>query len=140
MTQIDFYVLGESAGQDLENLACRLAEKALHAGSRIYFCCRDQAQLEQLDQLLWSWRASSFLPHTLELTDERCPIHLGMGTPPDHHQDILINLSGQIPEGYQRFERILELVPAEHGAREASRKNWGHYRDRGYPLHKHDMN
>ena len=139
MTQIDFYVLGENAEHRVENVACRLAEKALQSGSRIYLCCQDSDQIQLLDELLWTFRDSSFLPHSCEEQDSSAPIGLGTERPPEHHHDVLINLSGRIPEGYARFERILELVPADHQSREASRQNFSHYRDRGYPLQKHDI-
>lgn len=139
MTQIDFYVLDENTEHRVEHIACRLVEKAMQGGSRIYLCCQDDTQTKLLDKVLWEFRDSSFLPHSTDESDSETPIGLGTTRPPDHHQDVLINLSGQIPEGYARFERILELVPADHQSREASRKNFSHYRDRGYPLQKHDI-
>jgi DNA polymerase-3 subunit chi len=139
MTQVDFYVLDENTEHQVENVACRLAEKAMQGGSRIYLCCQNDEQTKLLDKLLWEFRESSFLPHATDESDSEAPIGLGTARAPDHFHDILINLSGQIPEGYARFERILELVPADHQSREASRNNFSHYRDRGYPLKKHDI-
>ncbi len=137
MTRIDFYVLEASDQSELGKLACRLTEKALATGSRVYIACRDEDQTEQLDTNLWDFRHTSFIPHSREHDDEAVPVTLGAGSPPLHHHDLLINLSNKLLDGYARFERILELVPADHQSRAASRELFSHYRDRGYPLQTH---
>lgn len=140
MTRIDFYVLAEGSDADLDKLACILAQKALARGSRVHIAAASEDQARQLDEKLWSFQPASFVPHGLvDKVDEHTPVTIGAGEPPDHCEDILINLTGDVPAGYQRFERVLELVPAEQGARQASRENYQHYRERGYPLEKHEI-
>ncbi len=139
MTRIDFYILEASEDASVEEIACRLAEKGLAKGSRVYIQCRDRTQAESLDKQLWSFRENSFVPHSTEAEDEQIPVCLGTKDPPLHHHDLLINLSGRVPEGYARFERILEVVPGDHQARQASREVFAHYRDRGYPLNTHSI-
>lgn len=144
MTQVDFYVM---TGGDIEasiKVACRLVEKASQRG-QVYVKTRDEAQTSALQEKLWSFREDAFVPHSVfshsesggeELAEKVC---IGHSEPPIYIEDILINLSLDIPNGYARFERLLEVVPAEHGAREICRKNYVFYRDRGYPLKKHDI-
>ncbi len=140
MTRIDFYVLSEGSSADLDKLACILTQKALARGSKVHIAAAGESQARQLDEYLWSFQPASFVPHALaDKADQRTPVTIGTGEPPEHCEEILINLTGKIPAGYQRFERVLELVPAEQEARQASRDNYQHYRERGYPLEKHEI-
>lgn len=140
MTSVDFYVLSDGPENALELLACKLTEKALRAGHQVYIQAADEAQAKGLQELLWSYKAESFLPSQLEGSeDTRCPIHIGSGEAPEHCEELLINLSQKVPAAYARFERLLELVPPQQEARASLRENYGHYRDRGYPIKTHKI-
>ncbi len=140
MTSIDFYVLSDGPENALELLACKLTEKALRAGHQVYIQTADEVQARELQQLLWSFKAESFLPSQFDEPENRCcPIHIGYAEAPEHCEELLINLSQKIPAAYARFERLLELVPPQQEARASLRENFGHYRDRGYPIKTHQI-
>jgi len=44
-----------------------------------------------------------------------------------------------VPEGFERFERLIELVAQEDGDRQQARARWKHYADRGYAIQRHDL-
>jgi len=120
-------------------IACRLTEKAVRAGT-VYLHCVDKLQAATLQEKLWSFRPDAFIPH--ELSSEREPremVVIGHKAPPENFHDILINLANETPAVFARFDRVLEIVPADHSFREASRNKWRFYQDRGYPLEKHDI-
>ena len=50
-------------------------------------------------------------------------------------------VSGQfdVPEGFGQFTRLVELVGGDEEDRQASRRRWKFYRDRGYTLSGVDM-
>ena len=140
MTQIDFYVMSGGDLSDALKVACRLTEKALAKG-RVYIHCQDKVQAATLHENLWSFREDAFIPHELH-SDNRSPsdnVVIGYQNPPDQFHDILINLALETPGVFARFERLLEIVPAEHHAREKCRQKYRFYKDRGYPLAKHDI-
>lgn len=140
MTRIDFYIIEQGPANAAQLLACKLAEKALKTGSAVYIHTDNAEQTDQLDQLLWSFEATSFVPHDKADTNHQpAPVTVGHGAPPDNQDAILINLSGALPPGYSRFERVLELVPPDHEARARLRESFGHYRDRGYPINSHKI-
>ena len=58
--------------------------------------------------------------------------------PGDHHQ-ILINLQGEIPTWFSRFERVIELVQPESEDEQTKRENFKFYKERGYALDFHDL-
>jgi DNA polymerase-3 subunit chi len=55
------------------------------------------------------------------------------------HQEVLVNLGGSVPEGFERFERLIELVSLEPEDRQQARARWKHYQDRGYAIQRHDI-
>jgi len=63
MTQVDFYILSDETGTARALLACRLTEKAWKQGHRVYINTASPQQLADLDDLLWTFRAGSFIPH-----------------------------------------------------------------------------
>jgi DNA polymerase-3 subunit chi len=54
------------------------------------------------------------------------------------HQQVLVNLGGSVPEGFERFERLIEVVGPEDEDRQQGRRRWKHYADRGYAITRHD--
>ena len=139
MTRIDFYVV-KTAGADARlNVAARLTEKALGRGHRIFINCESAAQLSALDSYLWEFKATSFVPHEVagNPTDER--VVLGFEQGPQTHNDVLINLALSPPSYFAQFERVAEVVTQDAASLDALRSAWRHYRDRGYPLQKHEL-
>jgi DNA polymerase-3 subunit chi len=43
------------------------------------------------------------------------------------------------PSFFARFERVAEVVTQDENSLQALRDAWRHYKDRGYPLTKHDL-
>ena len=139
MTRIDFYVV-KTAGADARlNVAARLTEKALGRGHRIFINCESADQLSALDSYLWEFKATSFVPHEVagNHTDER--VVLGFEQGPQTHNDVLINLALSHPSYFAQFERVAEVVTQDAASLDALRSAWRHYRDRGYPLQKHEL-
>jgi DNA polymerase III subunit chi len=139
MTRIDFYILPETAGpaDSMVMTACRLCDKAVGAGKRVYVSA-DAATAADFDGALWSFRQGAFIAHeryeggTLE--DPRPHVLIGSAEPPDSHHEVLVNLADPVPDFFSRFERVLEIVAGDAGQRAASRARYKFYRDRGYEL------
>lgn len=139
MTRIDFYVVADSGLDARPKVAVRLADKALGAGHRLFINTCDEQQAMSLSDLLWSFKPASFLPNALLGTDEHAPIQIGWGQDPGEHNDVLINLSTSAPAFFSRFNRVAEVVTQDPAQLELMRNAWRFYRDRGYPLTKHDL-
>ncbi|MEK9919141.1 MAG: DNA polymerase III subunit chi, partial [Halieaceae bacterium] len=139
MTKIDFYVLPEDGSLSLEVAVGRLAEKARSRGHSVFIQTANQQQTDRLDAALWSFRSSSFVPHSLATDAQLEPVVVGHEEPPMECNDVLINATNGVPGCFSRFERMAEIVGNEGKAIEASREAWRFYRDRGYPLAKHEL-
>lgn len=139
MTRVDFYVLEDTSPGAAPLFACRLTEKAMKQGHCIYINTASDQQLQQLDDLLWSFRAGSFLPHTVYNpgVNQVEPVLLGHATEPDGTDDVLVNLAPDVPLFFSRFKRVVELVSSDENQKAAARERYGFYRDRGYTLNTH---
>lgn len=151
MARVDFYVLNHSGEQARQNFACRLAEKAYKLDNRVHIHAEDIAQARRLDELLWTFRDGSFVPHELlnggqpphgggsPSTSPATPVTIGHGDEAFRDGDLLINLCNEIPPCAPSFERVAELVSADDDCKRWSRKRFVEYRDQGHQLETHDV-
>lgn len=141
MTRIDFYVLADGARGDRLALSCRIAERAHGDGRRVLIHCPDLDLARQLDRLLWTFRDGSFLPHGLvgEVKPAYTPVLLSTDGEPADEDQVLINLSAEVPEFFGRFERLCEPLDREPTVLRAGRTRWKYYSDCGYDLKHHEV-
>ena len=136
MTRIDFYQI--ETDEPALSFACRLVDKAWRQDMRIYVHAESQEQAVAMDELLWTFRAESLIPHAL-IEENEAPVQIGCAEHPGDHHQLMINLSGVVPDFFSRFERVAEIVPLEDARRASARDNYKFYKDRGYPLNYHRM-
>jgi DNA polymerase-3 subunit chi len=139
-TRVDFYLLSAAASQDaVLSFACRLVDKALQLGHRVYVYTASAEQTARLDDLLWTFRQDSFVPHAPydNPLAAQAPVVLGHVAPPPHWTDLLVNLTPTLPPHYERFARIGEVV--NHEFRIDARGRYQHYKTLGYGLEHHNV-
>jgi len=144
VTRVDFYVLAGEDPADRLVFVCRLAEKAYESSRAVFVHGDDERLLARLDDALWTFRPSGFVPHRHVPLDEppnaidADPVQISSGEPgPDRR--ILINLGERVPPFFSRFERALEVVDQAPATREAGRERYRFYSHRGYPLKHHRL-
>jgi DNA polymerase-3 subunit chi len=122
-------------------LACRLAEKAYRLGHRVCVQTESAIQTRIMDDLLWTFRPGSFVPHAIDSgsANPTPPVVLGHDSLPQCGHDVLINLSPEVLADYERFERIIELVDDDEAVRQAGRRRYRYYQDNGHPLATHKL-
>lgn len=148
MTRIDFYILADTASEARWHFTCRLVDKALTSGLQILVVTDSLAEAQLLDNLLWTFKPESFIPHGLfDPNDTVAAMATTMTTTPvivtditltedqlAQHHGLLINLSQQIPAWFSRFERVSEIVIQEPMVLKTTREHFSFYRERGYPI------
>ena len=141
MTRIDFYVSKETQDAARQTLACRIAEKAYKLGNRIHIHTGSAEQTQLMDDLLWTFRDGSFLPHQQNTSnhDKNTPITIGHTKDFSNEADVLINLAQDIPSFFSQFERVAELVNEDPLYKSQARDRYKFYRDRGYDLNAHNL-
>ena len=137
MTTIDFYF----NAADRFQVACRLAGKALAQKKRMLIYAPDPQAAGRIDKLMWTWPATGFVPHCALhdplAADTPILISTGAETPP--HCELILNLGAECPPHFERFERLLEVVPSDDAERQAGRTRYRFYQARGYKIGHHDL-
>lgn len=139
MTQVDFYVLPDATPRGRTLFVCRLAEKVFGLGQRSFVHLASADEARELDELMWTFRDRSFLPHALVDSGNGEPVLLGCGQEPATDCHLLINLAPEVPAFFSRFERVAEVVDADPQIRAQGRERFRFYKDRGYPLETHAL-
>ena len=142
MARVDFYILAQPDERARQVLACKLAEKAWRLDNTVYIHTRDRGDAESLDELLWTFRDGSFVPHGLSSSQdgtEASPIVIGCGMDGVESRDLLINLCDEVPPFAEGFPRVAELVTSDANSRQMSRKRYATYRDGGHELNTHNL-
>lgn len=142
MTQVDFYVLDQPGLPARNQLACKVADKAYRSGHRVYVYTSDRQQVQEFDQLLWTFSQGSFTPHAAyngQIDNTQTPILIGDSEAPESWHDVLINLVDEVPSFFSRFERVVEIVAGDETRKKNARERFRFYRDRGYALQSHQV-
>jgi len=132
MPRIEFYVLSTAAPAERLRAACQLAMKAWRAGLPVFLRGSDAQQCTEVDELLWRFKAESFVPHSLYQDDAQAPVVIGLDEEPNSAQGVLINLGSTLSPQVERFSRVIEIVNQEPDLLTACRENFRSYRQRGY--------
>lgn len=141
MPRADFYLIAKPRFlTEPLKLVCELARKAYDSNQPTLILARDQAQAEELDDLLWSFDPDAYIPHQIagsDEDDEETPVLLATPESDTPSRPLVINLRDAAWEG--ACQRVLEVVPADPSAREPLRERWKQYKAMGLELNKYDM-
>ena len=141
MPRVDFYILADQRPNGRPLLACRLTEKAHGLGHTVYIHVDNAEEARRLDDLLWTFRDGSFVPHALypAPAEDASPVLIGWDADSDASADVLINLATDVPAFFERFDRVAELVNQEPVVLQTSRQRFRVYRDSGISPETHRL-
>lgn len=135
MPQVDFHILKETSGLKSLHFVCELIEKAYNAKQKVFVRTQSDADTERLDRLLWTYDEQSFVPHSM--VEDDSPVVLSHEITPQKHREVLINLSTAVPEFYQDFSQIIEIVFGDAVVQQLARERFKYYRDQGLTINTH---
>jgi DNA polymerase-3 subunit chi len=139
VTRIDFYVQKQISQTTHEHLICKITEKAWQNQHEIFLLCTNTEQVNRLDELLWTFSSTSFIPHSSTCDDGGQAVILSTEKKTLKNYEILINLTHDVPEYAGKFSRVIESTGYNEAMRENARKKYKYYKDRGYPLFTHEI-
>ena len=137
MTRIDFYFNAADKWQ----VACRLAGKAAAQRQRMLIYAPEPEAAQRIDRLLWTWPATGFVPHCAagDALAADTPVLIAADADAASGCAVLLNLAPGTPPGFERFERLLEVVGRDGADLEEARARYRFYRERGYRIADHDL-
>ncbi|KPJ67560.1 MAG: hypothetical protein AMJ43_04760 [Coxiella sp. DG_40] len=139
---ITFYLLPSATIEACGLYICRLTEKVYKKNHRIYIHASSEYETKTFNDLLWTFKDISFIPHNIyeENPTSPAPIQIGSSKEqPSNHNDVLINLTQEVPNFYPNFKHILEIVPNNTTAKESSRNKYKFYQQQGCKLETHNI-
>lgn len=136
MIQVQFYIFKDKSMERYWLYICHVIESAYLEKKNVYIHTDTQSVAEYLDAKLWTFKDTSFIPHTRctsSMTD--CPVLIGLeNNTPFDHQDLLINLADEIPSFFRQFKNVKEIVFSEPSVQQSARNRYRYYRDNGCEL------
>lgn len=130
---------------DRRAYACRLLRKAYLSGARVAVT-GEAALLDELDRLLWTFQPLEFVPHwrgpdlvALPARQQDTPLVLVGRHAPTRGHDVLVNLGRQVPDGFEQYRRVIEIVSRHELDREEARARWRAYGARGCTIERHEV-
>lgn len=137
MSRVDFYDLPEDNG--IDGYACKIAKKAWSAGNRVHIHTQSEERARYMDDLLWTFRDISFIPHEIYTgsENEETPVTVGYGHDFPESSQVIINLDKGIPEFVNKFERIVEIVGGDETNKQFARQRYRQYKDNEFEIHYH---
>lgn len=143
MTEIAFHV----NAPDKLDYACRLLRATQKKSAQVLVFGHIEV-LKSLSTKLWAMSPTEFLPHCLADAAAEVITHspivfiseISAELPNSAAESqVLLNLGVVLPAGFERFERLIELVGQDSDDLQAARTRWKHYKDRGYALSRYDV-
>ena len=123
--------------------ACRLLRKAVGQGVRCAVLA-PPATLAALDQKLWTFSTTDFIAHCRVGDDPVAMARASVLLTPSSAElqqpvEVLVHLGEQVPEGFEAYALLIEIVTTDDLSRAQARLRWKHYSARGYTLVQHDL-
>ena len=154
--KVDFYSTQADHPGAAARLLCKVIEKAYRQGLKVYVHADSPRQMRYFDDLLWTFRDGSFIPHERAESGAdsgaesgmgrdggqsvAAPITIGCGPIPDSDATVLCNLGAAVPESptsLDRFERLIDASDAVEPGRTQARGRYRWYKEQGYTLTHH---
>jgi DNA polymerase-3 subunit chi len=108
-------------------------------GMRTLVVMDNEADARQFDELLWTFKPESFIPHQLINAGKPAPVEITFTQDAGDHQGLLLNLSKSIPPYFSRCDRLSEIVIQDAESLQISRERFSFYKQRGYPIETHKL-
>jgi len=139
MTAVEFHF----NAPDKLAYVCRLLRKAAAKGAKVTVT-GEASLLAELDTALWTFSALDVVPHCQlqgapAAVLNASPIVLCDAAAASPQHEVLLNLGEDVPEGFERYERLIEVVSLDEVDRSKARVRWKHYASRGYELKREDL-
>jgi len=139
-TQVMFYILNDE-NKDANNPssafyhACLQASYFYRQNQRVYIYTQNQQDAEQIDELLWSFDADSFVPHNLvgEGSKQGAMVEIGF-QPPQGRRPVLINLTSEMPSFANQFSFVVDFVPCDDVLKQQARERFKTCRQWGFQV------
>ena len=139
-TQAMFYsieeqssVVGVTEAQLHLHYACLQAAYFYRQNQRVFIYTQDQQSAHDIDEMLWAFEPTSFVPHNLigEGPKQGAAVEISWQAP-TNRRAVLINLTSDVPTFAKQFSHLIDFVPSEDVQKEQARNRFRTCRQWGF--------
>ena len=134
--RIDFYILSERLNR-LTFLG-KLVDQLYRDGQKVHIHTDDETLANQVDKALWTASDTSFVPHELCGNGDGA-IMIGVNDS-SSHQNIMVNLANEVPDEFDSFARVVEIIDPQETLKQIGREHFKFYKKKGLEIHNHSIN
>lgn len=130
-TEVLFYTV--SNAKEKLSYVCQLVEKRFIQKQRTLISVANSGAADYVDQLLWNYSRTSFIPHTV--SEKKIPAAVAISTALINVNDspVLLNLRGEILDFSKEFQMIYELFDiSSEEKKKLSQRRMDSYRENGF--------
>lgn len=117
--------------------------KPIFCKKKIFIQVSSHEEGQRIDELLWTFRDISFIPHNYlgvnSVIDPLLSVNIAINKPSALGAEILLNLSDKVPTYFPEFSRIIEVVSAEKENKNQSRQKYKFYKAQNCLLTTHNI-
>ncbi len=126
-----------TAAESVYLAACQIAEQHYRQQKLVYIHCQSKQQAYAIDELLWQFEPTAFVPHNLkgEGPITGSPVEIGfdkLGA--NKSRQLLINLADQVPTFAVKFPQIIDFVANDDALKNIARLRYREYKQLGITL------
>jgi DNA polymerase-3 subunit chi len=131
-TQVMFYSIEEQSkitdvsDEQLHlHYACLQAAYFYRQNQRVFIYTQDQESAHNIDEMLWAFDPTSFVPHNLigEGPKQGAAVEISWQAP-TNRRAVLINLTSDVPNFANQFSHLIDFVPADETLKEQARNRF----------------
>ncbi|WP_010597530.1 DNA polymerase III subunit chi [Rickettsiella massiliensis] len=126
---IDFYVLNTIQRDTMYRFLCRLVDKAWQQPHSVHIHVSSNEEAQRLDDLLWTFRDISFIPHQWMQTTDRL----------EHWVPGSLIFIQRSPDFFTLCSRVIEIVSDEPTEKAQGREKYKYYKTQDYPITTHTI-
>lgn len=134
--RVDLYLLPANTFNGCFHFVCQLVEKTVQQGYAPVIQLESAEAAESLDQLLWTFRDTSFIPHHQSITDPKILTAGAAGKTPSLVMNCRLLETPEPLDG----RRLLQIVPNETDLLQLARRHYRFYQQQGCELATHQIN
>lgn len=134
-TKIDFYLTQTKDFINSFPFVCQLIEKIYLQGFELLTNLQSKKEAEQLDERLWTFSKTSFIPHQIQNNEQ---IFIGKSAQPNADALILNCVVANDPNTKMN-KRLLQIIPNDPNLLQVARQHYRFYQSQGYQISTHQI-
>ena len=130
--KVDFYVYELSDYHLYQKLVCNIIEETYNQRENILLLCENAESCEAFDELLWTFKDISFIPH-----EKKCKYKITtqcINLAKKDRSPTLINLTYSFPDFFESHSRVIEMSGYDENSRQKARQNFKKYKTMNFEI------